>query len=151
MDIEILGQLDSEATQEEVEKALRQYRTFMLTVPEERMPNLTAQYTLEMPNFSNIKQSAVENASLENVNNEVERSKFIGRISYGLRKLTLVERKIIGLKYLDLDPWYSTEIAEHLHIGKTKYYQLRNRAFYKMALAMGIEKYKEEVTSHEVR
>ncbi|MFX3673300.1 MAG: ArpU family phage packaging/lysis transcriptional regulator [Paenisporosarcina sp.] len=141
---EILDQLDNEATQEAVEKELRQYRTYLLTVPEDRMPSLTAQYTLEMPNFSNVKQSAVENTAVANVDNESERGRFLKRISRSMNKLTWIERQIIAYKYLQMEPWYNLDIYLELKISRSKFYRLRNSALYRLAFAMGVEKYKEE-------
>lgn len=151
MQSEILDQLDNEATQIAVEDMMRQYRTYLLTVPEDRMPNLTAQYTLEMPNFSNIKQSAVENAAVDNVDNESERKRFLIRIVRSLKKLSPLERQLIALKYLEMVPLFNQDIAAELHISLRKFYYTRNRALYKMALSMGVEKYKEEADAHEVR
>lgn len=143
MEIEILGQLDNEATQTAVEKTLRQYRTYLLTVPEERMPSLTAQYTLEMPNYSNLKQSGVERAAIDNVDGEQERQRFLKRISISMKKLTMLERQLIFLKYLHMEPRYNYEIYRELNISESKFYRLRNNALYKLALALKIEKYKE--------
>lgn len=146
MESEILDQLDNEATQIAVENMMRQYRTYLLTVPEDRMPKVTAQYTLEMPNFSNIKQSAVENAAIANVDSESDRKRFLIRIGRSLRKLNELERKLIALKYLEMDPLFNQDIAVELNISLRKFYYTRNRALYKMALSMGVEKYKEDVT-----
>lgn len=146
MESEILDQLDNEATQIAVENMMRQYRTYLLTVPEDRMPKVTAQYTLEMPNFSNIKQSAVENAAIANVDSESDRKKFLVRIGRSLRNLNELERKLIALKYLEMDPLFNQDIAVELNISLRKFYYTRNRALYKMALSMGVEKYKEDVT-----
>lgn len=151
MHSDILDQIDNEATQIAVENMMRQYRTYLLTVPEDRMPKVTAQYTLEMPNFSNIKQSAVENAAVDNVDNETERKKFLHRIARSLGKLSSLERKLIALKYLEMDPLFNQDIAAELHISPRKFYYTRNSALYKMALSMGVAKYKEEVNAHEVR
>lgn len=146
MESEILDQLDNEATQIAVENMMRQYRTYLLTVPEDRMPKVTAQYTLEMPNFSNIKQSAVETAAIANVDSESDRKRFLIRIGRSLRKLNELERKLIALKYLEMDPLFNQDIAVELNISLRKFYYTRNRALYKMALSMGVEKYKEDVT-----
>lgn len=140
---ETLDQIDSEATQNAVEEMLRQYRTYMLTVPENRMPSLTANYTLEMPNYSTVKQSAVENAAIENVDAESKRQRFFIRISKGLRKLTTIERQLIALKYLQMEPLYNYEVYTELSISESKFYRQRNRALYKLALALGVEKYSD--------
>lgn len=136
-----LNQIDNEATQKAVEEILRQYRTYMLTVPEERMPTLTTQYKLEMPNFSNIKQSAVENAAIENVDAEAERKRFFVRMSSAMRKLTYIERQLIAVKYLQMEALYNYRVYTELNISESTFYRMRNKALYKLALALGVEKY----------
>ncbi|WP_369436136.1 hypothetical protein [Lysinibacillus fusiformis] len=39
---DLLNNIDGRATQEAVEAVLRQYRTYMLTTPEDMMPTVTA-------------------------------------------------------------------------------------------------------------
>lgn len=136
-----LSQIDSAATQKAVEEKLRQYRTYMLTVPEDKMPSLTAHYTLEMPNYSNMKKSAVEDAAIENVDADIKREKFFSWISMGMRRLTKMERKLIAFKYLQMEPMYNYDICAELNISESSFYRIRNQALYKLALSLRIEKY----------
>lgn len=136
-----LAQIDSAATQKAVEGKLRQYRTYMLTVPEEKMPSLTAHYTLEMPNYSNVKTSAVEDAAIENVDSDIQREKFFNWISMGMKRLTKMERKLIAFKYLQMEPMYNYDICAELNISESSFYRVRNQALYKLALSLRIEKY----------
>lgn len=136
-----LAQIDSAATQKEVEEKFRQYRTYMLTVPEDKMPAITTRYTLEMPNFSNIKSSSVENAAIDIADSEIEREKFFNWIASGLRKLTKMERKLIALKYLQMEPVYNYDIYTELNISESSFYRIRNQALYKLALSLRIVKF----------
>jgi len=142
--IEILKNIDGEATQKAIENILRQYRTFMLTTPDEFMPSITAKYTLEMPTFSNVKQSSVENAAIRSVDEFKKYEKFFGWFNRGLCKLTMIERHIITLTFLDKEPMFDYEVYTELRISKSKYYRVRNRALYKLAMALGVEVYQED-------
>lgn len=138
---DLLQQIDNVGTQKEVEQKLRQYRTYILTVPENKVPSITANYTLEMPNYSTIKKSAVEAMAINNVDAEAERQKFFSWIAKGMRKLNSIERKLIVLKYLQMEPMYNYEIYAELQMSESKFYRYRAKALYKLALALGIEKY----------
>lgn len=140
---DLLNNIDGKATQEEIESVLRQYRTFMLTVPEDSMPSLTAKYTLEMPNFSNVVKSSVEETALKNADFFLEYSRFFNWFNKGLCKLTYIERHLISLGYLEMEPMYNYEIYTSLNISESKFYRLRSRALYKLALALGVEKYQD--------
>ncbi|MGE7795007.1 ArpU family phage packaging/lysis transcriptional regulator [Lysinibacillus fusiformis] len=141
--IEILQNIDGEATQKEIENIFRQYRTYMLTTPENFMPSITAKYTLEMPTFSNVKQSSVEGAAIEYVAKEKEYERFFAWFNRGLCRLTAIERRIITSAFLEIEPMYNYEIYTELSMSKSKYYRLRNRALYKLAMGLGIEVYQE--------
>ncbi|MGE7942807.1 ArpU family phage packaging/lysis transcriptional regulator [Lysinibacillus xylanilyticus] len=141
--IEILQDIDGEATQKEIENIFRQYRTYMLTTPDDLMPSITAKYTLEMPSFSNVKQSAVEGAAIECVDKEKEHERFFAWFNRGLCRLTAIERRIIALAFLETEPMYNYEIYTELRMSKSKYYRLRNRALYKLAMGLGVEVYQK--------
>ncbi|MFI2133004.1 ArpU family phage packaging/lysis transcriptional regulator [Lysinibacillus fusiformis] len=139
--IEILQNIDGEATQKEVENIFRQYRSYMLTTPDDFMPSITTKYTLEMPTFSNVKQSSVEGAAIECVDKEKEYERFFAWFNRGLSRLTSIERRIVTSAFLETEPMYNYEIYTELRMSKSKYYRLRNRALYKLAIGLGIEVY----------
>lgn len=144
MSNDFLKQIDSVATQQEVEQKLRQYRTYLLTVPESKIPSITASYTLEMPNYSTVKKSAVEGFAIQNVDAERERQRFFTWIARGMRKLNGIERKLIVLIYLNSEPMRNYEIYAELGMSESTFYRHRNKALYKLALSLGIEKYAQE-------
>lgn len=139
-----LKQIDNIATQLEVEEKLRQYRTYLLTVPDNKIPSITVNYTLEMPNYSTVKKSSVESFAIKNVDEENERERFFKWIARGMRKLNSIERKIIVLNYLSLEPMRNYEIYAELGMSESTFYRHRNKALYKLSLALGIEVYSPE-------
>ncbi|ARK25989.1 hypothetical protein SporoP37_15795 [Sporosarcina sp. P37] len=141
---ELLSNINGKATQAAVEDVLRQYRTYMLTTPEEMMPAITAKYTLEMPNFSNVKQSSVENAAVKIADSETKYLRFLKWFNLGYFKLTTIERQIVFMAYLDADPLYNYEIYTELRMSESKYYRLRRRALFKLAIGLRIEVYESE-------
>lgn len=140
----MLKGIDNKATLEAIENLLREYRTCLLMVPDVYLPKITANYTLEMPNYSNVKQSSTENAAIKNVDEGIYREKFIKRVVNGLKKLNFLERQLITLAYLTIEPHYNYEIYRKLNISEAKFYRTRTRALYKLALATGEEVYFDE-------
>lgn len=143
---DILKNIDGKATQKAVEAVLRQYRTYLVSTPEELMPVLTAKYNIEIPNFSNIKQSSVENAAVKRADFVQEYIKFYNWFKRGISKLTLIERHLISMAYLEIEPMYNYEIYLELGISESKFYRLRGRALYKLSIGLGVEIYEK----HEV-
>lgn len=136
---DIFKNIDYHATKKEVDKVFRQYRTYMLTVPEESMPNITTKFTDEMPSYSNFKRSAVEESAIKNV----EFHDFMKWFMNGLTKLSNIERQIIVLSYLQIEPMYDYMVYSKLNISESKYYRIRKRAIMTLAVALGVQKYKQ--------
>lgn len=140
---DLLYNIDGRATQKAVEDVLRQYRTYLLTTPEDMLPSITAKYTLEMPNYSNVKQSSVENAAVKMAGWEKERIRFFKWFRKGYSKLNLRESQIIYWGYLEKEPSYHYEIYQSLQMSESTYYRVRRRAILKLALGLGLEIYEE--------
>lgn len=141
---DLLNNIDGKATQKAVEAVLRQYRTYMLTAPEDMMPAVTAKYTLEKPYYSNVKQSGVEKAAVKGADFMQEYIKFFSWFNRGLCKLTQIERQLISLAYLDVEPMYNYEIYTELRMSESKFYRIRSQALYKLALGLRVEVYQQE-------
>lgn len=145
---QILINIDGKETQKAVEKVFSDYRIYKLTIPEEFLPSITPRYTLEMPSFSNTVGSKVEDIVIQKVNFNQEQVKFFNWFNKAFRKLTEFERKLITLCYLQDEPLHNYEVYRELNIAERTFYRARNRAIYKLALALGVEKYLiEEVKS----
>ena len=142
--MEILKSIDGKATQQAIEKVLRQYRTYQLTTPEELLPTITPKYTLEMPSFGGTVNSKVENAAIKNVEHYKQAEKFFERFNRGFYKLTRKERQIIIKAFLDEVPMFNYQIANELNVSERTFYRMKAQALYKLALALRVEVYQEE-------
>lgn len=141
--MDLLQAIDEKETAKKIEEKLREYRMYKLMANEDKVPTITAKYTVEMPNFSTIKSSSTENVAISNVDSKREAERFLERFSRAMNKMTFIERKLITRAYLQDDPAFNYEIWAELSISESKFYRLRNKSLYKLALAMGIEVYKE--------
>lgn len=141
---DLLKNIDRSATQKAVEKVFRQYRTYMLTTTEDLMPKLTTKYTLEMPNFSNVKSSKTENAAIKLASFSEEYERFMNWFNRGFNRLNKIERQIITLSNLEENPLHNYEIYAKLNLSERTFYRIKSNALYKLALFLGVIVYEEE-------
>jgi ArpU family phage transcriptional regulator len=139
-----LPEIDREKTKMAVEAALEKYRFYLLTVPEEKLPKVTASYSLSPPAFSNQFHSSTESAVIDKVDFERERDKYLEWMRKAINRLKFKEREIIIKRYLEDDDIYDYELYNMIGMSERKYYRLKARAFYSLAFALKIEVYEEK-------
>jgi ArpU family phage transcriptional regulator len=150
--LSFLRDTDGEKTKEAVEAALEKYRMYMLTVPDEFLPRVTQTYSLVPPSNTNAFHSSTESAAIKKVDFESERDEYMEKIRRAVNRLNKTERELIIKRYMSIDEPYDYEVYNEMGISESKFYRIREKAFYKLAFALRIEVYKEvksEVTSHE--
>lgn len=139
-----LPEIDREKTKEAVEAALEKYRFYLLTVPDEKLPKVTATYSLVPPSNTNAFHSYTENAVIDKVDFELERDRFLDWIIRGVNRLNKMEREIIYKRYIEDEETFDYEIYNELVLSERRYYRLKARIFYKLAFLLRIEVYKSE-------
>ncbi|MGD7021763.1 ArpU family phage packaging/lysis transcriptional regulator [Rossellomorea vietnamensis] len=140
----MLPEIDREKTKAAVESALEKYRFYLLTVPEDKLPKVTASYSLVPPSFSNEFHSSTEQAVMDRIELEIAKSKHIEWVLRGVNRLSKVEREIIYKRYLEDEEIFDYEIYNEIGISERRYYRLKARIFYKLAFLLKIEEYKSE-------
>lgn len=141
----MLPEIDREKTKEAVEAALEKYRMFLLSVPDEKVPKITASYSLLPPAFTNEFHSPVEDAVIDKIDKEKEREKYIEWIRKAINKLNFKEREMVIKRYLEDEEIYDYELYNQMGMSERKFYRLKARVFYKLAFALKIEVYEEVV------
>jgi ArpU family phage transcriptional regulator len=139
-----LPEIDREKTKVSVESALEKYRFYLLTVPEERLPKVTASYSLVPPSNTNEFHSSTEQAVMDRIELEIARERHISWILKGVNRLTKLEREIIYKRYLEDEEVFDYEIYNNIGMSERRYYRLKARIFYKLAFILRIEVYKSE-------
>lgn len=137
-----LPEIDRDKTKAAVEKALETYRLFSLQVSLDRLPSITASYSLA-PAASNLPSSSTEQAAIANVEYEQKRVKYITWIANAVNRISKIERTIIYKRYLQDNELFDYQIYRELNMSERNYYRLKSRLFYKLAFALKIEVYKE--------
>jgi ArpU family phage transcriptional regulator len=136
-----LPEIDREKTKTAVEAALEKYRFYLLTVPEEKLPKITASYSLTPPAFTNEFHSSTESAVIDKVDFERERDEYIERIRKAVNRLNYKERELMIKRYLSDEEVYDYELYNEIGYSERRYYRLKARIFYKLAFLLRIEVY----------
>lgn len=138
-----LPEIDREKTRKAVESALEKYRFYLLTIPEEKLPRITASYSIIPPSHTNEFHSSTEDAVIVLVDGERERIEYIERIRKAVNRLSIRERELIIKRYLEEDEVYDYEIYNEKGMSERQFYRFKGRIFYKLAFILKIEKYKK--------
>jgi len=141
-----LPAIDRDETKRAVESILERYRLYALQVSLDRLPAITAKYSL-MPFSNSLPGSSTESAAIANVDYEQERGKFIEWVARAVNRLTYVERSVIVMRYLSDEELYDYEVYSELNMSERKYYRIKSRIFYKLAFALKVEVYEEVAIS----
>ncbi|MBY6053313.1 ArpU family phage packaging/lysis transcriptional regulator [Cytobacillus firmus] len=139
-----LPEINRDETKKAVEKAFEKYRFYLLTIPEEKLPKLTATYSLVPPTISNEFHSKTEDTAINAVDFEREREEYINWIRKAVNRLAPKEREIIIKRYLHEEELYDYEIYNEMGFSERRYYRQKARIFYKLAFLLKIEVYKKE-------
>lgn len=137
----MLPEIDREKTKAAVESALEKYRFYLLMVPEDKLPKVTATYSLVPPSFSNEFHSSTEQAAIDRVDLEIARNKHIEWVLRGINRLGKMEREVIYRRYLEDEEIFDYEIYNEMGMSERRYYRLKSRIFYKLAFILKIEEY----------
>jgi ArpU family phage transcriptional regulator len=139
-----LPTIDKDATRDAVDAELEKYRMYLLMDPEENEPKITSQFKLVSTAPSNVFYSTTEDTAIKKIDQERKRQDFINKIQRAVNRLAYQEREIMIKRYLTEDEVYDYEIYNDIGISERKYYRIKSRAFYKLALILRIEVYLEE-------
>ncbi|MFC4411899.1 ArpU family phage packaging/lysis transcriptional regulator [Chungangia koreensis] len=130
------------ATKKKVESILEQYRIYLLQVSLNKLPSITAKYTL-VPASSNLVTSSTEKAAIANVDYEIERNRFIEQVIGAVNRLPAEERRLMILRYFGEEEWFDYQVYNEMNMSERHYYRLKARAFSKFAIALNVEVYQE--------
>lgn len=136
--------IDKEATKNAVDRELEKYRMYLLMDPEDNEPKITSQFKLVASAPSNLFHSTTEDAAIKRVDLEKKRRDFIQKMQRAVNRLAYQEREVMIKRYLTDNEVYDYEVYNDMGISERKYYRIKSRAFYKLALILRIEVYREK-------
>jgi len=140
----MLPEIDREKTKQSVESALRKYRFYLLTVPDEFLPKVTQTFSIIPPTTNRRYQSFTEQAAISKLDFERERDRYLEWLIRGVNRLSKLEREIIYKRYLEGEETFDYEIYNDIGFSERRYYRIKARIFYKLAFILKIEVYKNE-------
>ncbi|MGC4375911.1 ArpU family phage packaging/lysis transcriptional regulator [Fictibacillus sp. Mic-4] len=136
-------EINVKATRKAVERILEKYREYLLTLPSDFFPKITPSYSLLPPTNTNAFHSSTEEASIERLEYEKARNDFMGNIHAAVNSLKPDERFIIVKRYMEEYIGYDPDIWAELGVGKTKFYDIKEKGMLRLAFALKIEVYKK--------
>jgi len=142
-----LPEINREETRNQVEESLEKYQMFMLMDPVDLEPKVTASYTLTQPSNTNEVHSKTETQAVKKVEQEWARQNYTTKIQKAVNRLSYEERTVAVERYMKGDSVFDYEVYNELGYSERKYYRIKARAFYKLAIILRLEVYKDEVES----
>lgn len=137
-----LPEIDREETRKRVEEALEACKLYMqIGYYPGHEPKVTASYSVAPPSRTNAFHSSTEETASRNVDEEMYRRQIVERVWGAVNRLSHLEREIIVRRYLAEESMFDYELWNELKISERKYYRIKARAFYKLALALRLEVY----------
>ncbi|MBD7937154.1 ArpU family transcriptional regulator [Cytobacillus sp. Sa5YUA1] len=141
----LLPEIDREATQLNVEKEIAKYRVYCFSIPEERLPKVTASYSLVPPSNTNEFHSSTEEIAIDRVDDQRRKEKFIEHFRKAVNRLPYKERRACIMKYLGEEELFDYEVYNELGMSETYYHKtFKPRIFYNLAFALRVEVYKDK-------
>lgn len=142
-----LPEFDRKATRAAVDAALEKYRIYKSTLFEEQEAKTTAEWSAPPRGNTGVTSDQTGNIATYNVDEPAARRAYCERIERAVSKLPKRERILITERYLNTDCYFDYVVYNNAFdqpIGETTYYQLKWKAFYKIALNLNIQVVKEE-------
>jgi ArpU family phage transcriptional regulator len=141
----LLPEIDREATQQNVEREIMKYRLYCFSIPEEKLPKVTASYSLVPPSNTNGFHSTTEDIAIERAEEQRKKESYIEYFRRAVNRLPPRERKAFIMKYLGEEELYDYEVYNELGMSETYYHKkFKPRIFYNMAFALRVEVYKKK-------
>ncbi|MGM7683528.1 ArpU family phage packaging/lysis transcriptional regulator [Cytobacillus sp. Hm23] len=137
----VLPKIDAAATKDKVEEAFEKYRRFILSVPEEYLPKVTASYSLVPPSQTNEFHSSTEDAAISKVDFEIEKDEHITKVQRAVNRLSYQERAVIIKSCMTEEDVCDYVVFNEIGLSERTFYRIKKRAYYKLALALRIEVY----------
>jgi ArpU family phage transcriptional regulator len=134
-------EIDREATRQAVEERLESARIYKQLGFVRRETKITASYEVKEGGSSNQVSKAIENAAVFNVDGENRMKEQQEQVDRAVSRLGKRERAIIEARYMEDDDVFDYNVYNDMHMGSTKYYELKSRAIYKLAFALCLEIY----------
>ncbi|OKP97733.1 ArpU family phage packaging/lysis transcriptional regulator [Paenibacillus sp. P46E] len=142
-----LPEFDRKATRSAVDAALEKYRVYKSTVFEEKEVKTTAELSATPRSNTGITSDQTGNIATYNVDEPAARRAYCRRIEEAVRLLPKRERILITERYLNTDCDFDYIVYNNAFerpISEATYYQLKWKAFYKLALNLNIQVVNEE-------
>ena len=149
-----LPELDQKETKKQVEKALSKYRLYKHLAFTEKEQSITAGYNERFHAPTNTTSDSVAEIATYNVDEQERMKRYCSRMEWAVKKLPRMERFLIEERYMSEDAEYITDYNVYNFkfqppISHVTYSKMRWKAFYKLALGLGLAVVKNKDKSNK--
>ena len=138
------AEIDLKRTRARVEEILESCRLYMqIGYHPQHQAGITARYQFTPPSRTNTFSSSTESIAQKNVDEERRRRELVESVWAAVERLNEQERKIVTMRYLEDDDTFDYIVWSEMNLSERKYYRLKARAFFKLALMLDIAIYKQ--------
>lgn len=136
------AEIDMKRTRARVEEVLESCRLYMqIGYHPQHQASTTSRFQFTPPSRTNTITSSTESIAQKNVDEESRRRELVEGVWEAVERLTEQERKIITMRYLEEDDTFDYIVWSEMNLSERKYYRLKARAFFKLALVLDIAIY----------
>lgn len=122
-----------------VEAELEKYQMYLLTLPSDRQPKITATYSITPPTRDTQFHSQTEEVAIYRVDYGREREEHLQRVQNAVNRLEQNEREVIIKKYFGEDQEFDYVIYNDLGMSESYYHRkFKPKIFDKLAVMFGI-------------
>lgn len=140
MSVEVANKsLSKKEIRKAVESELEKYQMYLLTLPSDRQPKITASYSITPPAKNNSFHSETEDIAIYRVDYGREREEHLQRIQKAVNRLNEKEREAIIKKYFGEEEEFDYVIYNDLGMSESYYHRkFKPKIYDKLAVMLGI-------------
>lgn len=128
--------IDKKATRKRVESILDNYRLYLLQVPDDMLPKITAGFSIVPPSATNAFHSSTESTALKRIEWEQKRNAFLEKVQRAVNRLPYNERQIIIKRYMQQEPVFDYQVYNEIGMSERSYTRLKGKTFLDLAYAL---------------
>lgn len=136
--------IDKKETRKRVESILDNYRLYLLQVPDDMLPKITAGFSIVPPAVTNAFHSSTESTAIKRIEWEQKRNAYLEKVQKAVNRLPYNERQIIIKRYMQQEPVFDYQVYNEIGMSERSYARLKASAFINLAFALNVEIHKAD-------
>ncbi|MFA3774479.1 ArpU family phage packaging/lysis transcriptional regulator [Bacillus safensis] len=128
--------INKKETRKRVVNILDNYRLYLLQVPDEMLPKITAVFSIMPPAATNAFHSSTESTAVKRIDREQKRNAYLERVQRAVNRLPYNERQIIIKRYMQQEPVFDYQVYNEIGMSERSYSRLKGKTILDLAYAL---------------